>query len=114
MSIDTLQKIGQSEKLAYALRVWLEYFVETEAFDRTLPGQFMRGEFDAWTPEPGYRRTSMTFARNRRQEALTKLRAMAIDEETESFARDQVGRLSYANQRRELGLEPDTTRVRAG
>lgn len=107
-----LSKIGQSEKLAYAFRVWLEYFVETEAFDRTLPGKFIRGEFNEWMPEPGHRRTSMTFARERRETALTKLRAMAIDEETESFARDQVGRMSYANQRRELGLEPDTTRVR--
>ena len=83
-----------------AFRLWLEYFVRTEEFDRSLPGAWSPSDRDSWLPRPPHDRASRAFAAKKRAELNAA--AQGIATEDSEAARDEVAAMSYALQRRVL------------
>lgn len=89
----------QSDENAVAYRAWLEYYVRTEEFDRTLPGWFSRQDPDTWIVIGHARRESNSYASNVRH-ALNE--AIGVVNGYES--RRSAERLTYSKQVEEIKL----------
>ena len=72
-------------------RAWLEYYVTTEDYDRSLPGRWSPHDPDCWMPAPQVRKLSIDFA----HETLKRLK---LDTDG-SRTRREVGRMTYTQQR---------------
>lgn len=90
--------------LDLALHIWLEYFVSTETFDRSLPGCFWRDE-DVWMPDPSHRMISLAYARQRKSKALRALSLAHIDEKTSEKARDLACRMPLGEAQRAIAKD---------
>ena len=87
----------QPDKNAVAYRAWLEYYVRTEAFDRTLPGGFSKQDPDTWMVIGHARRESNTYASHVRH-ALSETIGIGNGSE----GRRSVERLTYSRQVKEI------------
>lgn len=82
-----------------ALIIWLRFFVDTEEYDRTLPGIERHGE---WIPINDGARASREFCRLRKIAALSELRSAGIPMEVSAEAKGYIDRISLESARREL------------
>lgn len=80
--------------------LWLRYYVDTELYDRSLPGAFFRpGE---WMPYPEGRPASMRFAAKCMRDLKWRAAEARIPGDEMSRARNYVLGLSFDRQRAEL------------
>jgi hypothetical protein len=76
---------------------WLRFEVESETFDRNLPGFWLRWGKDEWMPHD--RALSMRFAREKKLDAENKLRSVGHHPDNWREARRYAASLSYDRQR---------------
>lgn len=100
-------KMSWDERMA--LIVWLRHDIQTEEFDRTLPGAFHRS-VDEWMPAPWAIAESRGFAATSRRAAEQELAVLGISVEVSTWARDSIvrKRASLEGQRRELAALLET------
>jgi hypothetical protein len=77
------------------LTVWLEYYVATEEFDRTLPGYWSPHERDCWIPRADARGESNRFAVERYRSAEIRCSELGFDPQAVSRGRDEASGISY-------------------
>lgn len=79
--------------LETAYRLILEFHVEAERYDRTLPGEWMVGE---WVPKPGRPFSeSLAYARELRREAVRGATAAHVSRLDWRAAEDAIKDLTY-------------------
>lgn len=81
----------------------LRYLVETERFDRTLPGSWAPFDPDVWMPREGeYRRLMMDFARERHRELRSVCKAAGFSMLDVQRERERLERMRFVEQERLL------------
>jgi hypothetical protein len=96
---DTLLPLGYSKA---ALILALEYEVDCEAYDRTLPGFAPKGAPEEWIPAGIGRSASYVFARQRAERMRDEAQRLHIDGAELRAASKVAERLSFHAQQREL------------
>lgn len=76
---------------------WLRFEVESETFDRALPGFWLKWGKDKWIPFD--RTSSMRFVRSRREAAEEKLRSVGHHPDTWREARRYAAGLTFERQK---------------
>jgi len=62
-----------------ASRAWLNYYISTELFDRTLPGCWSRRDPEVWLPAPELMALSRVNAEKERRLAMAKCSDIDLD-----------------------------------
>ncbi len=79
-----------------AFEVWLEYYVDTERYDRTLPGGWSHRDPDTWLPKPHVMSYSIAFARNEHANLAQRVLDRGFEPTREQMdrAKGMAGRLA--------------------
>lgn len=76
-------------KFAIAVKIWAQYYVATETYDRTLPGNWLHGE---WMPRFDARPSSLRFAKQQMEAAKIALNGAGIDRKTSQQAKEHCAK----------------------
>lgn len=80
------------QKYETAFRCWARYYRTAEAYDRTLPGRMLEGE---WMPHPEHRGASSRHAHDVYRATLDELDRHGVDANTSNLARSSAMDLNY-------------------
>lgn len=80
--------------------IWLRYYVDTEEFDRTLPGRM--SQHGGWLVHPGQRGESYAFAHRCCQAAREECERNGLSRFSDAPLRASLTRLSHERQLEEL------------
>lgn len=92
-------------KLSAAQRLWLEFFRDTEEFDRTLPGKWSFYEKETWLVAYEHRHASTEFALKKRAVMRERAEELRITQEEMARAGQWAGRWSHTEITRLLSSQ---------